>query len=85
MLRLNLSPLQHFSYLELVDYKTFPDAAILVTTESIKNETFSVSERIYLPHYALPKAIDFYLPKNIKFNHLKNIIDQNFPKKIRKK
>ncbi len=70
MLQLNLSPLQHFSYLELVDYKTFPDATILVTTESIKNETFSISERIYLPHYALPKVIDFCLPKNIKFNHV---------------
>ena len=31
------------------------------------------------------KLIENRINNNIKFNHLKNIIDQNFPKKIRKK
>jgi len=31
------------------------------------------------------KLIEGRINNNIKFNHLKNIVDKNFPKKIRKK
>jgi len=70
LLQLNISPLRHFSHDELTEYKSFPEASLHVTCESIRQETFSVAERIYLPHYALPKAIDLDLPKNIHFNHV---------------
>ena len=70
LLQLNVSPLRHFSHDELAEYKSFPEASVHVTCESIRQETFSVADRIYLPHYVLPKAIDLDLPKNIKFNHV---------------
>ena len=70
LLQLNISPLRHFSHEELSEYTSFPDPDVHVTCESIRQETFSVPERIYLPHYALPKAIDIGLPKNIRFNHV---------------
>ena len=70
LLQLNISPLRHFSHEELAEYTSFPDADVHVTCESIRQETFSVPERIYLPHYALPKAIDIGLPENIRFNHV---------------
>ena len=70
LLQLNISPLWHFSHDELEGYKSFPEASVHVTCESIRQETFSVADRIYLPHYALPKAIDLDLPKNIHFNHV---------------
>ena len=70
LLQLDISPLWHFSHDELAEYKSFPEASVHVTCESIRQETFSVADRIYLPHYALPKAIDLDLPKNIHFNHV---------------
>jgi len=70
LLQLKISPLRHFSHEELARYTSFPDADVHVTCESIRQETFSVAERIYLPHYALPKAIDIGLPENIRFNHV---------------
>jgi len=70
MLQLGVSPLHHFSHQELAEYSSVPEPAVHLTCESIRQETFSVSERIYLPHYALPKAIDTGLPKNIRFNHV---------------
>jgi hypothetical protein len=70
LLQLNISPLCHFSHDELAGYKSFPEASVHLTCESIRQETFSVADRIYLPHYALPKAIDLDLPKNIHFNHV---------------
>lgn len=70
LLQLDISPLWHFSHDELAGYKSFPEASVHVTCESIRQETFSVADRIYLPHYALPKAIDLDLPKNIRFNHV---------------
>jgi len=57
LLQLNISPLRHFSHEELSEYTSFPDADVHVTCESIRQETFSVPERIYLPHYALPKQL----------------------------
>jgi len=70
MLLLGVSPLRHFSHQELAGYSLFPEPAVHLTCESIRQETFSVPERIYLPHYALPKAIDTGLPENIRFNHV---------------
>jgi len=70
MLLLGVSPLRHFSHQELAEYSLFPEPAVHLTCESIRQETFSVPERIYLPHYALPKSIDTGLPENIRFNHV---------------
>lgn len=70
MLLLGVSPLHHFSHQELAEYSSVPEPSVHLTCESIRQETFSVPERIYLPHYALPKAIDKGLPKNIRFNHV---------------
>jgi len=70
LLLLGVSPLRHFSYQELAEYSLFPEPAVHLTCESIRQEAFSVPERIYLPHYALPKAIDKRLPENIRFNHV---------------
>ena len=70
MLLLGVSPLRHFSHQELAEYSSIPEPAAHLTCESIRQETFSAPERIYLPHYALPKAIDTGLPENIRFNHV---------------
>ena len=70
MLLLGVSPLRHFSHQELSEYSLIPEPAVHLTCESIRQETFSAPERIYLPHYALPKAIDTGLPENIRFNHV---------------
>ncbi len=70
MLLLGVSPLRHFSHQELAKYSSVPEPAVQLTCESIRQETFSAPQRIYLPHYALPKAIDKGLPKNIRFNHV---------------
>ncbi|MDC0230117.1 hypothetical protein OAK48_04010 [Deltaproteobacteria bacterium] len=70
MLLLGVSPLRHFSHQELEEYSLFPEPVVHLTCESIRQETFSAPQRIYLPHYALPKAIDTGLPKNIRFNHV---------------
>ena len=70
MLLLGVSPLRHFSHQELAEYSSVPEPSVHLTCESIRQETFSVPERIYLPHYALPKAIDTGLPGNICFNHV---------------
>ena len=70
MLLLGVSPLRHFSHQELAEYSSIPEPAVHLTCESIRQETFSAPERIYLPHYALPKAIDTGLPGNIRFNHV---------------
>ncbi len=70
MLLLGVSPLLHFSHHELAKYSSVPEPSVHLTCESIRQETFSAPQRIYLPHYALPKAIDKGLPENIRFNHL---------------
>jgi len=70
MLLLGVTPLRHFSHQELAEYSSVPEPAVHLTCESIRQETFSVPERIYLPHYALPKEIDTGLPENILFNHV---------------
>ena len=70
MLLLGVSPLRHFSHQELAEYSSIPEPAVHLTCESIRQETFSAPERIYLPHYALPKSIDTGLPGNIRFNHV---------------
>ena len=70
MLLLGVSPLRHFSHQELAEYSSISEPAVHLTCESIRQETFSAPERIYLPHYALPKAIDTGLPENIRFNHV---------------
>jgi len=70
MLLLGVSPLRHFSHQELAEYSSIPEPAVHLTCESIRQEAFSAPERIYLPHYALPKAIDTGLPENIRFNHV---------------
>ena len=70
MLLLGVSPLRHFSHQELVEYSSVPEPAVHVTCESIRQENFSATQRIYLPHYALPKAVDTGLPENIRFNHV---------------
>jgi len=88
---LNISYLRHFSHEELTEFTSFPEPTINVTCESIRQESFSASQRIYLPHYALPKASDFGLPKNIKFNRVflptlppytYKELENNFPKDI---
>ena len=70
MLLLGVSPLLHFSHHELTKYSSVPEPSVHLTCESIRQETFSAPQRIYLPHYALPKAIDKGLPENIRINHL---------------
>jgi len=70
MLLLGISPLHHFSYRELTEYSFFPKPSVNLTCESIRQEIFSAPQRIYLPHYALPKAIDKGLPENIRFDHV---------------
>ena len=70
MLLLGVSPLRHFSHQELAEYSSIPEPTVHLTCESIRQETFSAQQRIYLPHYALPKAIDIGLPENIRFNHV---------------
>ena len=70
MLLLGVSPLLHFSHHELAKYSSVPEPSVHLTCESIRQETFSAPQRIYLPHYALPKAIDKGLPENIRFNHV---------------
>ena len=70
MLLLGVSPLRHFSHQELAEYSSIPEPAVHLTCESIRQETFLSPERIYLPHYALPKSIDTGLPGNIRFNHV---------------
>ena len=70
MLLLGVSPLRHFSHHELEEHSSVPEPTVHLTCESIRQETFSAPERIYLPHYALPKAIDTGLPENIRFNHV---------------
>jgi len=70
MLLLGVSTLRHFSYRELAEYSSVPEPAVHLTCESIRQEIFSAPQRIYLPHYALPKAIDTGLPGNIRFNHV---------------
>jgi len=70
MLLLGVSPLRHFSHQELAKYPSVPEPSVHLTCESIRQETFSAPQRIYLPHYALPKAIDKGLPENIRFNHV---------------
>lgn len=86
---LNISYLSHFSHEELKEFKSFPEPSIHLTCESIRQESFSVSQRIYLPHYALPKATDLTLPKNIRFNRVflptlppytYKQLENNFPK-----
>ncbi|MCH2298217.1 MAG: hypothetical protein MK441_09970, partial [SAR324 cluster bacterium] len=41
-----------------------------LTSESIRQENLSIPNRIYLPHYSLPKAVDKDLPENINFGHV---------------
>jgi len=67
---LNISHLNHFSHEELLEYSFFPKPSVLITCESIRQESISVRDRIYLPHYILPKASDIGLPSNIRFNHV---------------
>lgn len=68
--QLGVSYLYHFSHEELSDFTSFPNPSLLITCESIRQESFSVKERIYLPHYILPKSNETELPSNIKFNHV---------------
>ncbi len=68
--QLGISHLYHFSHEELSDFSSHPNPSILITCESIRQESFSVEERIYLPHYILPKSNETDLPSNIRFNHV---------------
>ena len=67
---LKISNLSHFSHEEVADYDSFPKPSVIITCESIRQECFSAKERIYLPHYLLPKANEIDLPSNIRFNHV---------------
>jgi len=70
LLNFNISNLCHFSHEEISDFPYFPIPEVLITCESIRQESFSVGDRIYLPHYILPKANELDLPSNIRFNHV---------------
>ena len=60
---------QHFSDQEINLFKTFPVPDLIITSETIRQENFSARERVYLPHYSVPKANDT-LPGKIKYNHV---------------
>ena len=68
--QLEISHLSHFSHEDLSEFPSFPKPSVLITCESIRQEFFSVEERIYLPHYILPKSNETELPSNIRFNHV---------------
>lgn len=59
----------HFSNREIPYYDDFPIPDVILSSEVIRHETFKCSERVYLPHYSIPKE-----KKNLgimkHFNHL---------------
>ncbi len=73
-IELRLVPLKdtqfgHFSDKEIELFNNFPQPDLILTTETIRQEKFKVKNRVYLPHYTVPKAGDT-LPGKIKFNHV---------------
>lgn len=59
----------HFSNCELDYIENFPAADIIVTSETIRQEKFNCLQRVYLPHYSVPKAKDS-LKKSLRYNHI---------------
>ena len=57
MLLLGVSPLRHFSHQELAEYSLFPEPAVHLTCESIRQEPFSVPERFIFPTMPFPKPL----------------------------
>lgn len=64
-----LDPAHYFSSEELSMYRNFPKANLSLTTEGIRQETFEIGHRVYIPHYFVLKSKD-KLPKNIRYNHV---------------
>ena len=64
-----ISNLLHFSDQEIELFKNFPDPDLIITSEHIRHENFDCRERVYLPHYSVPKAKDT-LSKKLRFNHI---------------
>lgn len=62
-------PDYHFSDQEVKLYQNFPKPDMILTSEAIRKERFETRERVYLPHYTVPKAKDI-LPENIRYNHV---------------
>ncbi len=60
---------QHFSDQEISLFTSFPQPDIIITSENIRKENFVAGQRVYLPHYSVPKANDT-LPAKIKYNHV---------------
>jgi len=58
-----------FSDQEIGLYTRFPAPDLIITSETIRKELFTCKNRIYLPHYCVPKAKDT-LPKKISYNHV---------------
>lgn len=70
LLSMGIDPLNHFSHEELSSYQIRPKWILGITTETIRQENLDIPIRVYLPHYCLPKTIDYSLPKNIDFQHV---------------
>ncbi|MCP4295503.1 MAG: hypothetical protein GY786_07845 [Proteobacteria bacterium] len=64
-----ISDFVHFSDQEIALFSNFPAPDIIVTSETIRHEQFDCSERVYIPHYSVPK-LKAVIPKHITFNHL---------------
>jgi hypothetical protein len=64
-----IDPAAHFSDQEIRYFKGFPAPALIMTTETIRQERFDARHRVYLPHYIVPKAKD-RLPPKIRYQHV---------------
>jgi len=59
----------HFSDQELSLFEMFPNPDMIVTSETIRHEKFQCTQRVYIPHYSVPK-LKAVVPKKIRFNHM---------------
>jgi hypothetical protein len=59
----------HFSQNHIPSFRNFPDPDMIVTSETIRQEHFKCNNRVYIPHYSVPK-LKAVIPKNIIFNHM---------------
>jgi len=69
LLEHGIDPAAHFSDREIGWFHHFPAPDLIVTSETIRRENFSAPQRVYLPHYTVPKAKD-RLPEKIRYQHV---------------
>lgn len=65
----NITEFFHFSQDNISSFENFPAPDMIVTSETIRQEDFICKNRVYIPHYSVPK-LKAVVPKNIKFNHM---------------